>query len=37
VLAATGAVGAALAGCSSVRRRRLSSSIEHGDGETHVV
>lgn len=36
VLTATGAVGAALAGCSSVRRRRLSSSIEHDDGEMHV-
>jgi hypothetical protein len=36
VLAATGGVGAALAGCSSVRRRRLSSSIEREDGERHV-
>jgi hypothetical protein len=36
VLAATGAAGVALAGCSSLRRRRLSSSVEHGDGELHV-
>ena len=36
VLVATGAVGAGLAGCSSVRRRRLSSSVEREDGEMHV-
>lgn len=36
VLAATAAAGAALAGCSSVSRQRLSSSIEHDDGEMHV-
>ena len=38
VLAATAAVtGVGLAGCSSLANRRLSSSTEHGDGETSVV
>jgi len=37
VLATAATAGTALAGCSSLRRRRLSSSIEHGDGEMHVV
>ena len=38
VLAATAtATGAGLAGCSSLRRRRLSSSIERENGELHIV
>jgi hypothetical protein len=36
VIPATGAAGVTLAGWSSLRRRRLSSSVEHGDGELHV-
>lgn len=35
--AAATTVGTALAGCSSLRRRRLSSSVERADGELHVV
>jgi hypothetical protein len=36
VLAGT-ATAAVLAGCSSLGRRRLSSSVEREDGESHVV
>lgn len=35
--AAATTAGTALAGCSSLRRRRLSSSVERDDGELHVA
>lgn len=35
--AAATAASTALPGCSSLRRRRLSSSVERDDGELHVV